>query len=89
MIICFHAYRDAFLFKFLNNSHRQHEVSFYFVSTGLVTVFMAQSTMGLAGSYLVLTMLIMAVMSSGSGEVMAISSIVVYDIYQTHIRPFK
>ncbi|KAK0050544.1 urea-proton symporter DUR3-like isoform X1, partial [Biomphalaria pfeifferi] len=59
------------------------------VDQGLVTVFMAQSTMGLAGSYLVLTMLIMAVMSSGSGEVMAISSIVVYDIYQTHIRPFK
>ncbi|XP_012936448.1 uncharacterized protein LOC106011420 [Aplysia californica] len=50
---------------------------------------MAQSEMGLAGSYMVLTMLIMAVMSSGSGEVMAISSIIVYDIYQTHIRPFK
>jgi urea-proton symporter len=52
-------------------------------------VFMAQSDMGVAGSYMVLTMLIMAVMSSGSGEVMAISSIIVYDIYQTHFRPFK
>ncbi|CAG5125292.1 unnamed protein product [Candidula unifasciata] len=59
------------------------------IDQGLVTVFMAQSEMGLTGSYLVLTMLIMAVMSSGSGEVMAVSSIIVYDIYQTHIRPFK
>ncbi|CAL1534467.1 unnamed protein product [Lymnaea stagnalis] len=59
------------------------------VDQGLVTVFMAQSEMGLAGSYMVLTMLIMAVMSSGSGEVMAISSIIVYDIYQTHFCPFK
>ncbi|BFZ14483.1 hypothetical protein BsWGS_17522 [Bradybaena similaris] len=59
------------------------------IDHGLVTVYMAQSKMGLTGSYLVLTMLIMAVMSSGSGEVMAISSIIVYDIYQTHVRPFR
>ncbi|CAG5127507.1 unnamed protein product, partial [Candidula unifasciata] len=59
------------------------------IDHGMVTVFMAQSQMGLTGSYLVLTMLIMAVMSSGSGEVMAISSIIVYDIYQTHVRPFR
>ena len=52
-------------------------------------MFIAQTHMGVAGSYLILTMLIMAVMSSGSGEVMAISSIIVYDIYQTHVRPFK
>lgn len=64
-------------------------MTFYKYVTGLVTVFMAQSEMGLAGSYMVLTMLIMAVMSSGSGEVMAISSIIVYDIYQTHIKPFR
>jgi Na+/proline symporter len=59
------------------------------IDQGLVTVFMAQYEMGLTGSYLILTMLIMAVMSSGSGEVMAISSIIVYDIYQTHVRPFR
>ncbi|GFR91349.1 urea-proton symporter DUR3-like [Elysia marginata] len=59
------------------------------IDSGLVTVFMAQTEMGTVGSYLVLTMLIMAVMSSGSGEVMAVSSIIVYDIYQTHINPFS
>ncbi|GFN81677.1 urea-proton symporter dur3-like [Plakobranchus ocellatus] len=59
------------------------------IDSGLVTVFMAQSEMGTIGSYLVLTMIIMAVMSSGSGEVMAISSIIVYDIYQIHINPFN
>ncbi|RUS86831.1 hypothetical protein EGW08_005427 [Elysia chlorotica] len=59
------------------------------IDSGLVTVFMAQIEMGTVGSYLVLTMLMMAVMSSGSGEVMAVSSIIVYDIYQTHINPFN
>ncbi|KAK3751241.1 hypothetical protein RRG08_023998 [Elysia crispata] len=59
------------------------------IDSGLVTVFMAQTEMGTVGSYLVLTMLMMAVMSSGSGEVMAVSSIIVYDIYQTHINPYS
>jgi Na+/proline symporter len=36
-----------------------------------------------------LTMGAMALMSTGSGEVMAISSIIVYDIYQAYIRPFR
>jgi Na+/proline symporter len=31
----------------------------------------------------------MAVMSTGSAEVIAVSSIIIYDIYQTHIAPFK
>jgi len=45
--------------------------------------------LGETGGYLLLTMLMMALMSTGSGEVMAISSIVVYDIYKTYINPFK
>jgi len=45
--------------------------------------------LGEAGGYLLLTMLMMALMSTGSGEVMAISSIVVYDINKTYINPFK
>jgi Na+/proline symporter len=31
----------------------------------------------------------MAVMSTGSAEVIAVSSIIIYDIYQTHIAPFR
>ena len=45
--------------------------------------------LGETGGYLLLTMLMMALMSTGSGEVMSISSIVVYDIYKTYINPFK
>ncbi|XP_076467664.1 uncharacterized protein LOC143298665 [Babylonia areolata] len=59
------------------------------VDAGLVTAFMAQEWLGVTGSYMVLTMLIMSLMSSGSGEVMAVSSIIVYDLYQTHLRPFR
>jgi Na+/proline symporter len=56
---------------------------------GLVTPLVAEKLLGSAGGILVLTMGAMALMSTGSGEVMAISSIVVYDIYQTYIRPFR
>ena len=45
--------------------------------------------LGSTGGYLLMTMLMMALMSTGSGEVMGISSIVVYDLYKTHIRPFR
>ena len=45
--------------------------------------------LGETGGYLFLTMLMMALMSSGSREVMAISSILVYDIYKTYVNPFR
>jgi len=56
---------------------------------GLVTPLIAETVLGSAGGILVLTMGAMALMSTGSGEVMAMSSIIVYDIYQTYIRPFR
>ncbi|XP_033744244.1 urea-proton symporter DUR3-like [Pecten maximus] len=56
---------------------------------GLVTPLIAEKILGSAGGILILTMGAMALMSTGSGEVMAISSIVVYDIYQTYLRPFR
>ncbi|WAQ99315.1 DUR3-like protein [Mya arenaria] len=45
--------------------------------------------LGETGGYLLLTMMMMALMSTGSGEIMAISSIVVYNIYKTYINPFS
>ena len=45
--------------------------------------------LGPMGGYLLTTMVMMALMSTGSGEVMAISSIIVYDIYKTYINPFR
>ena len=34
-------------------------------------------------------LILMAVMSTGSAEVIAVSSIVIYDVYQAYICPFK
>uniref|UniRef100_A0A0L8I9N3 Uncharacterized protein n=2 Tax=Octopus bimaculoides TaxID=37653 RepID=A0A0L8I9N3_OCTBM len=49
----------------------------------------AEKILGEAGGIMILTMGSMALMSTGSGEVMAVSSIIVYDIYQTYIKPFR
>ncbi|WAQ99317.1 DUR3-like protein [Mya arenaria] len=55
-----------------------------------ITPFVMNFLLGETGGYLLLTMLMMARMSTGSsGEVMAISSIVVYDIYKTYINTFS
>nr|WGU51206.1 DUR3-like urea transporter subtype A1 [Theodoxus fluviatilis] len=59
------------------------------IDEGLVTPLIAEKVLGSVGGILVLTMGAMALMSTGSGEVMAISSIIVYDIYQTYIQPFR
>lgn len=45
--------------------------------------------LGASGSYLLLMIVFMALMATGSGEIMAISSILVYDIYKTFIGPFR
>ncbi|XP_069130647.1 uncharacterized protein [Argopecten irradians] len=59
------------------------------IDQGLVTPFIAEKILGPTGGILILTILSMALMSTGSGEVMAVSSIIVYDIYQTYLRPFR
>ncbi|XP_072019734.1 LOW QUALITY PROTEIN: uncharacterized protein [Amphiura filiformis] len=59
------------------------------VSAGLVPPAVAQSLMGKAGETLMVLMILMAVTSTGSAEVMAITSIIVYDLYQIHLKPFR
>ncbi|XP_060551994.1 uncharacterized protein LOC132713418 [Ruditapes philippinarum] len=59
------------------------------VDAGLVTPFMAERFLGNVGGVLIVTMVAMTLMSTGSGEVMAVSSIIVYDIYQVYINPFR
>ena len=54
-----------------------------------MTPLVMTSLLGDTGGYLLLTIIIMSLMSKGSGEVMAISSIIVYDLYKTHINPFR
>ena len=42
--------------------------------------------MGVGGEILVVIMLLMAILSTGSAEVIAVTSIIVYDIYMLYIK---
>lgn len=57
--------------------------------SGYITPFVIRELLGKEGCYLLLTMLSMTLMSTGSGEVMSVSSILVYDIYKIYINPFR
>jgi Na+/proline symporter len=46
----------------------------------------AQRMFGKAGEMMVIVMVLMAVVSTGSAEVLAATSIVVYDIYQLYLK---
>merc|ERR1739844_781882 len=55
--------------------------------SGLVPPAVATHLMGKSGSTLILTMLFMAIVSTGSAESIAVSSPVAYDIYREYINP--
>ncbi len=57
------------------------------VQMGLVVPAAATVLMGEIGAIMVLTMLFMAVTSAGSAELIAVSSIITYDIYRTYKNP--
>ena len=57
------------------------------VQLGLVVPAAATALMGEAGAIMVLTMLFMAVTSAGSAELIAVSSLITYDIYRTYKNP--
>ncbi|KAJ1628064.1 hypothetical protein T492DRAFT_595123 [Pavlovales sp. CCMP2436] len=54
---------------------------------GLVPPAAAIALIGVPGAVLVVVMLFMAIVSTGSAECIAVSSIVVYDVYFTYINP--
>jgi len=57
------------------------------VQMGLVVPAAATALMGEIGAILVLAMLFMAVTSAGSAELIAVSSLITYDIYRTYRNP--
>merc|ERR1712038_1662669 len=59
------------------------------VSSGLAAPLVAQKLLGTTGEYAILFLILMAVMSTGSAEVIAVASIIIYDIYQAYIVPFR
>ena len=54
---------------------------------GLVPLAAAVELMGSSGAVLILIMLFMAIVSTGSAESIAVSSLVAYDIYRAYINP--
>jgi SSS family transporter len=54
---------------------------------GLVPAGTAQHLMGDSGSLLILVMVFMAIVSTGSAELIGVSSIIAYDVYRTYIHP--
>ena len=46
---------------------------------------MAQKLLGSTGEYVIIFLILMAIMSTGSAEVIAVASIIIYDIYQVKI----
>lgn len=59
---------------------------FWFIFLGLVPVVVAQKLLGRTGEFIIIIMILMAVTSTGSAEVMAVSSILVYDVYQLYLK---
>ena len=56
------------------------------VSSGLAAPLVAQKLLGTTGEYAMLFLILMAVMSTGSAEVIAVASIIIYDIYQVRFH---
>jgi len=57
------------------------------VSAGLVLPYAATALLGKGGAFATLILVFMAVTSASSAELIAVSSIFTYDIYQTYINP--
>uniref|UniRef100_A0A0G4FGI3 Urea-proton symporter DUR3 n=1 Tax=Chromera velia CCMP2878 TaxID=1169474 RepID=A0A0G4FGI3_9ALVE len=62
-------------------------VTAFEANAGLVPARVLQLTMGVAGSFLLLLMLFMAITSTGASELIAASSILVYDVFVPYLQP--
>ncbi|ESO83679.1 hypothetical protein LOTGIDRAFT_169159 [Lottia gigantea] len=59
------------------------------VGAGLVPPIVAQSLLGKSGELLMLVMIVMAITSTGSSEVMAVTSILIFDVYALYLKPYR
>lgn len=57
------------------------------ISQGLVLPDVASALLGSAGGFACLTLVFMAVTSASSAELIAVSSVITYDIFRTYFRP--
>lgn len=56
---------------------------------GLVVPLVSEVLLGKLGGYATLVMMLMAVMSTGSAEIIAVGSILIYDIFIPYFKPFR
>ncbi|XP_061178004.1 uncharacterized protein LOC133186736 [Saccostrea echinata] len=80
--------------SFLSYVSMSYQNGSYLLSTldtnnGFLTPMVMEDTLGRPGEYLLIMIVFMALMATGSGEIMAISSILVYDIYKVYVCPFR
>merc|ERR1711988_886030 len=59
------------------------------IKAGLAAPLVAQKLLGSTGEYAMLFLILMAVMSTGSAEIIAVASIVIYDVYRAYVAPFR
>ncbi|CAF0718552.1 unnamed protein product [Brachionus calyciflorus] len=59
------------------------------INSGLVPTTVAAASFGNIGNYFFNLMVIFAVTTTGGGEILAVTSIVINDIYSVYIKPFK
>ncbi|EJD44289.1 Na+/solute symporter [Auricularia subglabra TFB-10046 SS5] len=57
------------------------------VSSGLIAALAASALMGTRGAVVLLVVLLMAVTSCASAELIAVSSVLTFDVYKTYLRP--
>ncbi|RCH88537.1 hypothetical protein CU097_000255, partial [Rhizopus azygosporus] len=65
----------------------QIDLTPFAVSQGLVLPDVAVALLGQAGGFACLVLVFMAVTSASSAELIAVSSVMTYDVYRTYIRP--
>ncbi|CAG5131507.1 unnamed protein product [Candidula unifasciata] len=59
------------------------------VNEGLVAPLVAHRLLGKTGELLILSMVLLAVTSTASAEVMAVASIIIYDMYAQYLKPYR
>ncbi|XP_059168393.1 LOW QUALITY PROTEIN: uncharacterized protein LOC131950305 [Physella acuta] len=59
------------------------------VNAGLVPPAVAYRLLGKPGAIFIVVIVLMAVTSTGASEIMAVTSIVVYDIYAVYLKPYR
>ena len=59
------------------------------MTQGLAAPLVAQKLLGTTGEYAILFLILMAVMSTGSAEVIAVASIIIYDVYQVRNKTMR